>query len=457
MEVALVELSEQQHKQKSKPVQQHLNSQSLPDVPLINFQATPTIDSSKKIEQKKQMKTQQKPNASNQEAQTAQSKLIKKNQKQLVGENFERMNYLYQCATRLACLTTPSLLDCNHLSSNASPSNTEVHPQPLHQHSIRSERTSDLIPSVSNAISDGNTISQTSNDTSTGEVASPSRPSTDSSGATVCKCPSPITDRPLHSRLYLDVTSNVVMVSDCSDLVPLKYPILASTAASSVNNQTTIMRSDDHSSHHPIQPDVENLPSNKLSSSCPKEDSTTNPTQSCPNIDSVSTFGQSGSGFDTNAKLVSLYLDMNSSHVPTSPCLEIDCNPNPTSPCLKMDCSPNPSCPAMDCNTEPTSSCSELECHTNPTSSCREIASNVSSTCRAVGRKCLLRLSHHMKRELCRGCSTPLVPALTASAKIIKVRKKRVLSVRCLTCGVRRKRPCEDMKTLWADQCPTGV
>ncbi|KAF2347584.1 RNAse P Rpr2/Rpp21 subunit [Trinorchestia longiramus] len=81
-----------------------------------------------------------------------------------------------------------------------------------------------------------------------------------------------------------------------------------------------------------------------------------------------------------------------------------------------------------------------------------EIASNLGSTCRAIGRKCQLRMSHILKKEMCPSCYTHLVPTVTASAKIIRVRKKRVLVLTCHTCGRRRKRPCQDVKTLWTEK-----
>lgn len=79
------------------------------------------------------------------------------------------------------------------------------------------------------------------------------------------------------------------------------------------------------------------------------------------------------------------------------------------------------------------------------------IAANLGSISQGISRKCLLRLSHHIKRDICAGCGTPLIPAQTATAKLVRVRKQKVLMLRCKMCGTRRKMPCEGQKLLWND------
>ncbi|KAJ1723242.1 Ribonuclease P protein subunit p21 [Coemansia erecta] len=58
---------------------------------------------------------------------------------------------------------------------------------------------------------------------------------------------------------------------------------------------------------------------------------------------------------------------------------------------------------------------------------------------RAVARKSVLRMSPHIKRELCKSCSTPLVPGVSCTKRVKGKKKARRLITTCSFCGSQRR------------------
>ncbi|KAJ1825602.1 Ribonuclease P protein subunit p21 [Coemansia sp. RSA 2703] len=58
---------------------------------------------------------------------------------------------------------------------------------------------------------------------------------------------------------------------------------------------------------------------------------------------------------------------------------------------------------------------------------------------RTIARKSVLRISPHIKRELCKSCSTPLVPGVSCTKRVKGKKKARRLITTCNFCGSQKR------------------
>ncbi|CAI8024690.1 Ribonuclease P protein subunit p21 [Geodia barretti] len=76
-------------------------------------------------------------------------------------------------------------------------------------------------------------------------------------------------------------------------------------------------------------------------------------------------------------------------------------------------------------------------------------------TMKNVGKRLVLRMDPGMKRMLCKGCDSLLVPGVTATHRVRAHRETHVV-VKCLTCGNVKRFPTRPDYQLWSDN-PANV
>ncbi|KAJ2614873.1 Ribonuclease P protein subunit p21 [Coemansia sp. RSA 1285] len=76
---------------------------------------------------------------------------------------------------------------------------------------------------------------------------------------------------------------------------------------------------------------------------------------------------------------------------------------------------------------------------------------------RQVARKSVLRLSPHIKREICKACASPLVPGVSCSTRVKGHKKGRRVVITCLYCGCQRRLIVDPHKELFVDKDIHGI
>ena len=73
------------------------------------------------------------------------------------------------------------------------------------------------------------------------------------------------------------------------------------------------------------------------------------------------------------------------------------------------------------------------------------------ATAAAIGRKCVMRLSPSLKRQMCKGCGAALVPAVSATVRHRSRRQKHWV-VTCLACGTIKRFVNDPNHQVWAER-----
>lgn len=72
---------------------------------------------------------------------------------------------------------------------------------------------------------------------------------------------------------------------------------------------------------------------------------------------------------------------------------------------------------------------------------------------RLVARKSVLRMTPHIKREICKVCATPLIPGVSSKVRVKgKENKQKYVSTNCAYCGWHKKLPVDSKYTLFVDK-----
>ncbi|KAJ2090116.1 Ribonuclease P protein subunit p21 [Coemansia sp. RSA 1813] len=71
---------------------------------------------------------------------------------------------------------------------------------------------------------------------------------------------------------------------------------------------------------------------------------------------------------------------------------------------------------------------------------------------RQVARKSVLRISPHIKREICKSCASPLVPGVSCSTRVKGHKKGRRVITTCLYCGCQRRLMADPQHELFVDK-----
>lgn len=75
---------------------------------------------------------------------------------------------------------------------------------------------------------------------------------------------------------------------------------------------------------------------------------------------------------------------------------------------------------------------------------------SLGSLAMAIGRKCVIRMTPSLKRELCKGCGTPCIPAISFKCRLRKNRQKHMVLM-CQKCKTIKRFVTDREQMLWCD------
>ncbi|KAJ1931844.1 Ribonuclease P protein subunit p21, partial [Linderina pennispora] len=83
----------------------------------------------------------------------------------------------------------------------------------------------------------------------------------------------------------------------------------------------------------------------------------------------------------------------------------------------------------------------QLSQNSNPETSLLPLARFYSKEMRSIARKSVSRLSPHVKRGICKVCSTPLLPGISCTKRASRGAKRPRVTTTCTYCGTHKSLP----------------